>query len=418
MKERIDEVLRYALAPEQEPDPRLEREILDAVRRRGEEAAGRKAGWRVRWSAAAVAAALALCAGSVTVYAAWRYLSPSRVAETVRDSRLAEAFWKEGASVSSETQHFGDYSVTLLGLVSGEQLSEYVRYKADGTAAANRTYAVIAVERTDGAPMPDPSEEEYGERELFASVLIGGYDPALYNIASMSGDYMDITEDGILYRILACDSVEPFADHDLYLCVSEGSFYDPAAYCYEEATGRISRNPEYEGLNALFALPLDASCADPERAAEYMAGLGLETDILEDKLTADWDGSLEAEVTEANRQGVEIAEYALEFLSNPYVYGQESLTEGTDCSGFTRSVYAHFDISLPHTASGQRELGTAVEGMEQAEPGDLFFYQTPSHVAIYLGDGKIVHAMPHLGICVSEADFDEIAEIRRIWTAE
>ncbi len=55
-----------------------------------------------------------------------------------------------------------------------------------------------------------------------------------------------------------------------------------------------------------------------------------------------------------------------------------------------------------------------VETIENAEPGDLVFYETPAHVAIYIGDGLIVHAMPEMGICISEADFDEIAEIRRV----
>ena len=94
--------------------------------------------------------------------------------------------------------------------------------------------------------------------------------------------------------------------------------------------------------------------------------------------------------------------------------GDDSLTEGTDSSGFTKSVYEHFEISLPHNSGGQRTLGTKVEVLENAEPGDLIFYETPPHVAIYIGDGMIVHAMPKMGICISEVDFDDILEIRRM----
>ena len=79
----------------------------------------------------------------------------------------------------------------------------------------------------------------------------------------MSGNYTDMTEDGILYRLFECDSIEMFADHDLYLCVSEGMFYNTDAYCYDELTGKIRRNEEYEGLNALFKLPLVISNANP-----------------------------------------------------------------------------------------------------------------------------------------------------------
>ena len=74
----------------------------------------------------------------------------------------------------------------------------------------------------------------------------------------------------------------------------------------------------------------------------------------------------------------------------------------------------YFGVSLPHSAAAQRTLGTRVEALENAEPGDLIFYETPSHAAIYLGDGMVVHAMPETGICTSEADFDQIEEIRRI----
>ena len=85
----------------------------------------------------------------------------------------------------------------------------------------------------------------------------------------------------------------------------------------------------------------------------------------------------------------------------------------------TRWVYAHFEISLPHSSKEQRQQGYEVQGLEDALPGDLIFYEAPAHVAVYIGDGKIVHALSVAGeICVSEADFDEIAMIRRVWEGE
>ena len=81
------------------------------------------------------------------------------------------------------------------------------------------------------------------------------------------------------------------------------------------------------------------------------------------------------------------------------------------------SIYENFDISLPHSTKGQREQGTQVEDLTQALPGDLLIYESPSHVAVYIGNGKIVHAHPTLGICVSEADFDQIVMIRRIFSS-
>lgn len=115
-----------------------------------------------------------------------------------------------------------------------------------------------------------------------------------------------------------------------------------------------------------------------------------------------------------NGMGGEIAEYALGFLGNPYAWGETSLTDGADSSGFVQSVYANFQIDLPRSTDKQRKEGSKVESLSEAKLGDLIFYDGPAHVAIYLGEGKVVHAMPQDGICVSDADFDEIAEIRRI----
>ncbi|MCM1099915.1 MAG: C40 family peptidase [Clostridium sp.] len=411
MNERLDIVLRHALVPADEPDSELNRTIADRIRKSdGSPIIPRKRLW-----VAAAVAALALCSGSVTAYAAWKFLMPGAVADRMRDTKLADAFLSGEAAAVNETQSYGSYNVTLLGMVSGEMLSDYPRY-GEGGIRSDRTYAVVAIENADGTPMPDTSEETYGELAFFASPLIGGYDPALYNLAALSGGYTEMTEEGILYRITECDNVEIFADHGLYLCVSEGSFYNKEAYRYDEETGEIRRNEEYAGLNALFELPGDPSAADPEKAAEYMSNLRVESDISKEKLYVELEESFAVKGTDTNGQGAEVAEYALQFVGNPYVWGGDSLTEGADCSGFTKSVYAHFAISLPHNSAEQRELGTEVQGLENAEPGDLVFYETPAHVAIYIGDGLIVHAMPQYGICVSEADFDEILTVRRIFS--
>lgn len=77
----------------------------------------------------------------------------------------------------------------------------------------------------------------------------------------------------IMYRLIECDGVEMFADRGLYLCISASNFYDVKAFHYNEETGEISRNADYEGANALFRLPLDSSKADPEKAEKYLKEL-------------------------------------------------------------------------------------------------------------------------------------------------
>lgn len=92
---------------------------------------------------------------------------------------------------------------------------------------------------------------------------------------------------------------------------------------------------------------------------------------------------------------IEIAEYALQFVGNPYVWGGTSLTNGADCSGFTMSVYKHFGISLSHSSRAQANEGDKISASE-LQPGDLIFYANSSgtinHVAMYIGNGQVVHA--------------------------
>ncbi len=102
---------------------------------------------------------------------------------------------------------------------------------------------------------------------------------------------------------------------------------------------------------------------------------------------------------------VDLVEYALQFVGNPYVWGGTSLTNGADCSGFVLSIYAKYGYSLPHYSGAQANCGTRISASE-AQPGDLFFYGggSISHVAIYIGNGQIVHASsPKTGIIVSSA---------------
>lgn len=113
-------------------------------------------------------------------------------------------------------------------------------------------------------------------------------------------------------------------------------------------------------------------------------------------------------------KGQEVVNYALQFVGNPYVWGGSSLTNGTDCSGFTMAVYAHFGVSLPHYDAAQRSVGIAVGSLSEAQPGDLICYY--GHVGIYVGGGQIVHASnPRDGIKVSSASYRSIAAIRRIF---
>ena len=106
----------------------------------------------------------------------------------------------------------------------------------------------------------------------------------------------------------------------------------------------------------------------------------------------------------------QIVNYALQFVGNPYVYGGTSLTNGTDCSGFTQSVLANFGININRTAGAQSQGGKSVD-LSQLEPGDLLFYEGSGdygigHVTMYIGNGQVVHASSSsTGIIVSDVNY-------------
>ena len=111
--------------------------------------------------------------------------------------------------------------------------------------------------------------------------------------------------------------------------------------------------------------------------------------------------------------GSSVVDYATQFVGNPYVWGGTSLTNGADCSGFVQSIYANFGVSLPRTSYEQQNAGTEVSYAD-AQPGDLICYG--GHVAIYMGNGRIVHASNSVdGIKISDnAAYRTIVSVRRL----
>ena len=250
----LEEKLNEALTSSQVPDEMLNRRIEAKIR--GMEHMNSKKRMRPVALAAAMVMMLA-----VSTFAAVKLWDARDISSEFGYNRLAEAFERGDALRINETVSQAGYDITLMGLASGKSL---------GQDDEDSTYAVVAIANSDGTPMPGKDDENYLAQSFFISPLIEGLAPWQYNIASMNGGYTEEVIDGVLYRLISCDNVEMFADRKMHLCVSDTPFFSTDAYDYDQQTGAIWSKAEYEGLNALFDLPLDPAKADPEQAQAYI----------------------------------------------------------------------------------------------------------------------------------------------------
>lgn len=124
-----------------------------------------------------------------------------------------------------------------------------------------------------------------------------------------------------------------------------------------------------------------------------------------------------SKVSTGSGTGSDAAAYAQKFVGNPYSYGGTSLTNGTDCSGFVQSVYSKYGISLPRTSGSQAGSGKSVS-LDNVAPGDIIYYSSGgkvNHVALYIGDGKVVHASTkRTGITISNMRYRTPSGARRV----
>lgn len=210
-----------------------------------------------------VLAAALVCAVSASAFAAYQYLTAGEAAEQLGDKKLAAQL--AGSSFSPQTLSDGVYQATVLGVTTGENISDFQPDTWD--VAPGNTYAVVAIQKTDGAAMT-------WDDEILVTPLIQGLQPWQYNIFTMHhGGYQAQIIDGVLYRILEFDDIQFFADKEVYLAVLGQPFLDNTSYAMDEKTGVITPKADYDGTNLLFKLPLDPAKADPEKAEQYLKAI-------------------------------------------------------------------------------------------------------------------------------------------------
>lgn len=227
------------------------------------------------WRLAAAAVALCcLCAGGVA--AAGHFLAPTQVAQQMEQRDLSALFAGPDAVQVEETQQAGDYTVTLLGLTSGANVTEYWSSDWEETdAPRGRSYAVLAVSRRDGTPMADLDAEtpDVTVSNSLVSPVLGAPDCPLmdYNVYTMNGARRDLVEEWVHYILVETDLLEPFADKNPQLAVvlnsTDGISDLLNGYTQDPETGTIAPKAGMESRCLLFDLPIDESKADPEQAA-------------------------------------------------------------------------------------------------------------------------------------------------------
>lgn len=253
----IDKILKSTLSPTQYPSE----ELNDKIRKKFKESGQMK--HTNKHYLVAACAIICILLIPTSIYAAYKYLLPKEVAVLIDDTKLGETFEKDGKG-EIQTVTDGAYTVTYLGHVTGESISE--RAGSAWELHPERTYVAVAIEKADG------TEITY-ENNVFVTPLIQGLKPWTYNIASMNGSYAGNIIEGVLYRIIECDTIEIFADRELYLAVSDTSFYSVDAFNYDERSGLVTENVDYKGTNILFNLELDPTKADSKKVEEYLKQL-------------------------------------------------------------------------------------------------------------------------------------------------
>lgn len=261
---------------------------------------------------------------------------------------------------------------------------------------------------------------------------------ATINEESESGIYQDSTDySKIISEAQAGDQYEVTESEDGWLGIltenGEGfipssevtlSMAYPVAESAKEEVDRISNSnvkerADYEQRKAdkadavvqLAQTRADIAAAGDEETATAVVEVALRA---ADAAAAQADVAQVAVSQAGAESGQAVIEFATQFIGNPYVWGGSSLTHGADCSGFVMAVYGNFGFRLPHYDVSDRSVGSPVASLDEARAGDIVCYN--GHVALYMGDGMIVHAQDeHHGITTSRANFMHIVCIRRLF---
>ncbi|MDP4108977.1 MAG: hypothetical protein Q8878_03000 [Bacillota bacterium] len=191
-------------------------------------------------------------------------MSPREVAGKSGDTVLAAALDSKDAITINKSAKAGNYTVTLLGIVSGKGLTQY-----DKEVQEDRSYIVASVQYTDGRNI-----KEAGETGISFTPLVSGYKPWQVNAWTLGGGYSEFLYEGVDYFIFDCSNLEIFADHTVYLAACEN--LAPSAEVFAmNGSGDIEFVKEFDKPHAMFTLPFDPKKADPAAVSKLLKSIGI-----------------------------------------------------------------------------------------------------------------------------------------------
>ena len=296
--------------------------------------------------------------------------------EASEDSEVVGKFYN--GNVGTVVEKGDEWSVVSSGnaygyvkndyLLFGTDAEQYIESNCDQVAKVTaETLNVRADESTDS--------EVVTQSDADASLAVLGQDNGWVKVA--------VSDDQVGY--VSSDYVYLDYVYETAVTVEE----EQAALAAQEQEEAAAQEAEEQTTEAATTQTTEA----PKKESPKKESTKKETVDSTDVVVKDQSTSTETvkQDSSTSASGQAVADYAVQFVGNPYVYGGTSLTKGADCSGFVQSVYKHFGYSLSRTAASQAGDGKKVS-VDSLQPGDLLFYHRYGHVAIYIGGGQVVHA--------------------------
>ena len=358
--------------------------------------------------------------------------------EADENSEVVAKLYNDGSATLEETEEDGWYKIKS-GNATGYVKAEYFATGEQAKEIADKVAYNVAVVNAEALNVrATPSEE--------STVIDVASQSDELEVVDTSGEWTTVALGNDVYGFIHPDYCEYKTYYPTAVTLEEEAAAKAEAdrQAAEASAAQAFEQPvEEDGSYAEDTSPADATYTDetpatdtayvdetpetdapyteaPETDAPYTEAPETEAPYTEAPETdAPYTEAPETEAPASDSSvGQEIANYAVQFVGNPYVYGGTSLTNGADCSGFTQSVMANFGIYIARTAADQAYGGTSVS-ISDIQPGDLLFYSDGggiSHVALYIGGGQIVHAATESqGIIISSYNYDSPVCAARYW---